>query len=292
MRKTCPEHGDTAAIVEMDSAFYKRCSENNSGTIYGGHLVDVTTICNLECQYCYFDKGNHHKSVDAILAECDKADGPYILTGGEPTLHPDIFSIISAVKQKGSVTMLTNGYGLRKMEDMRRYVELLTDDNGVVQIGLSYHPEASWFPQVMQNILALGIKLQTLFFVIDDVQDLSAIKFASESTINSFVGVRIKIASKIWAEGKQAQIFASDVLKWFVANSYQMELNLVGKSTYHLFKADGVLYAVVNWYNVENVDLDDINTPPTYTTKDGITMDFVRAMLHNEGLNVTSGIKV
>ena len=103
-------------------------------------------------------------------------------------------------------------------------------------------------------------------------------------TKDNFCSFRIKIASPIWLENKSSGLFTSDVIKWFHDQDGVMGYPVTGKITYYMIKHNGILYPIINWYNVGNVDLDDIDCPPTYTTQDGKVMDFVKAMIHNEAL--------
>lgn len=282
MRKACDVHGSFKSVVEVDPLFYGHCLENNGG-IYAGHLVDVTTRCNLRCRYCYYEKGPRDISLETILDNCRAADGPYILTGGEPTIRPGLLTVIDEVQEIGRAILLTNGYGLQDPAFLRALASRLTDDDGITHIGLSFHPEAPWFSEVMRNLRTAKLKLTTVFFVVDSLDQLPMVKKFAEYTSDLFHSFRIKIASAIWDEGKSAHLFTSDVINWFLEQPGETELADTGKITYYMLKHNNLLYAVVNWYNVDNIDLLDIDTPPTYTTKDGRVMDFVKAMVLNEG---------
>jgi hypothetical protein len=48
---------------------------------------------------------------------------------------------------------------------------------------------------------------------------------------------------------------------------------------------EGLKLMLVSWYNIYNVDLEDINCAPFYTAKDGKTRDFVYSCLVNEGID-------
>lgn len=85
------------------------------------HLVPHLTIeanmtCNFRCKVCYNLNTTHVKSMETICMEIDtglkkrKVDTITIM-GGEPTLHPNLFEIISYVKSKGVLCqLLTNGF--------------------------------------------------------------------------------------------------------------------------------------------------------------------------------------
>jgi hypothetical protein len=85
------------------------------------HLVPHLTIetnmtCNFRCRCCYNHNRNRVKTLEEIEEEVDlglslrKAD-TITLIGGEPSIHPDLLSIVRYIKQKGVVAqMLTNGF--------------------------------------------------------------------------------------------------------------------------------------------------------------------------------------
>ncbi len=83
-------------------------------------VFSVTNDCNLDCRICFtFNRPDlkYYKSlrdtekiIDHILKQAGEVD-LINLTGGEPTLHPDIFNLIKACQKKGikRITMNTNG---------------------------------------------------------------------------------------------------------------------------------------------------------------------------------------
>jgi MoaA/NifB/PqqE/SkfB family radical SAM enzyme len=85
----------------------------------GAHpiLAQIIPIrrCNLDCAYCNeYDKVSAPVPLDAMLRRIDKlADlGCSIITlsGGEPTLHPDLDAIIARIRERGAIsTLITNG---------------------------------------------------------------------------------------------------------------------------------------------------------------------------------------
>ena len=71
--------------------------------------------CNLDCAYCNeYDKVSNPVPLDAMLRRIDKLAelGCSIITlsGGEPTLHPDLDAIIARIRERGAIaTLITNG---------------------------------------------------------------------------------------------------------------------------------------------------------------------------------------
>lgn len=76
------------------------------------------TVCNIACTHCFITCGPRNLShpfmelahVRALLADArDLGVKEYYFTGGEPFLHPDIFTFIEETLAQGPLNILTNG---------------------------------------------------------------------------------------------------------------------------------------------------------------------------------------
>ena len=282
MNKLCPAHGESSGVLEVDPRFYLYCLEHPS-PIYAGHLIDVTTRCNLSCKYCYFAVGNEDVPTAEVVNECMVNSGPFILTGGEPTLRPDLPEIIQKCSCIGPTYFLTNGTGLLDPDYLMACNEHVFKYNGFSGIGLSYHAEFGRFDEVMDTLRAYEVKPHTVFFVIDSIDQLEDVARFGEANKGFIDIIRIKCASNVWNESGAGRVYASEVLNWFNARG-QVLTPSGGKTVYFPFAQNGVTYSVISWHDVTNVDLLDIACPPTYRAKNGEVTDFVKAMLINEGL--------
>ncbi len=71
--------------------------------------------CNLDCSYCNeYDKTSAPVPLEAMLGRIDRLGelGTTIITlsGGEPTLHPDLDALIRRIRERGAIaTLITNG---------------------------------------------------------------------------------------------------------------------------------------------------------------------------------------
>jgi hypothetical protein len=283
--KHCPIHGDETGVLEVDPGFYLE-SQRHPSMIYPGHLVDVTNKCNLKCKYCFHDNNGREITAAEIYAECAMNTGPYILTGGEPTLRPDLPEIIASCSQLGPTMFLTNGIGLLDKAYLKDCLSRVMVYGGYHGIGLSYHPEMGQFDQVVENIKSFGAKIDSIFFVIDSLDQIdSAIEFGRKNKGLART-IRIKSASNIWNEsGASNKIFNSQIINAFEKRGPVIVSNTF-KSSYCEFLFDGAMFAAISWHDITNVDLLEINCPPTYRAKTGEVCDFVKAMLINEGMFV------
>jgi hypothetical protein len=77
--------------------------------------IEITDECNISCRACYKRKGSGFRSLSEIDRDLDAAVKlrplhTITISGGEPTLHPDLYRIIKMVKARGRhVFLLTNG---------------------------------------------------------------------------------------------------------------------------------------------------------------------------------------
>jgi len=152
MLKNCPQHGFEKVLIATDIDYYKNIrnynkpSETplkfNTKTHYGcpydcglcqDHeqhscltVIEITDRCNLSCPTCYAMSSPHYgrhrtieeveKMLDIIVANEGEPDVVQI-SGGEPTIHPDFFSILDIAKRKPIKHLMVNTNGIRIAND-------------------------------------------------------------------------------------------------------------------------------------------------------------------------------
>jgi len=150
LRKHCPEHGWHESLVSSDANWNTRglkynkpgvipyqfatsvergcpqdcglCPEHQQHTCVG--IVEITSRCNLGCSTCFADAGSGYdlsvEQVEAILDRFVEAEGqPEVvqISGGEPTIHPDVLEILAAAQSRGIRHVMLNTNGLRLAQD-------------------------------------------------------------------------------------------------------------------------------------------------------------------------------
>ncbi len=81
------------------------------------YWMPVTHLCNNNCIFCLMDlrSKTHHRITEEIKKEIDaipdKENTRLIVSGGDPTIHPEIISIITYANRQGfkSIQLITNG---------------------------------------------------------------------------------------------------------------------------------------------------------------------------------------
>ncbi|MEO7445711.1 MAG: radical SAM protein [Ferruginibacter sp.] len=152
MLKNCKEHGFRKVLIATDVEYYKnirnynKVSEMplkfNTKTHYGcpydcglcqDHeqhscltVIEITDRCNLSCPTCYAMSSPHYgrhrtvaeveKMLDIIVANEGEPDVVQI-GGGEPTIHPDFFEILTIAKSKPIKHLMVNTNGIRIAKD-------------------------------------------------------------------------------------------------------------------------------------------------------------------------------
>lgn len=148
LKQYCPEHGTFSADVWRGEGFLDWCGDWRPETerqpdcptkcgICEQHqnqtccaLLDITERCNLHCSFCFADGG---KGSDMPYEDvCRALDDMYAkglrfihLSGGEPTVHPDLIEIVAYAKKKGFSYIQLNTNGLRLAEDASYARQLL-----------------------------------------------------------------------------------------------------------------------------------------------------------------------
>ena len=148
--RTCPEHGFTKTLVSTDvdywtnSLKYDRpgtrpivysskidkgcpddcgiCPVHKQHTCVG--IIEITGKCNLNCNICFAESpSGDHVPLDVITSMIDayisyEAEPELLqLSGGEPTLHPDILEIVKYAKDLGIQDVAVSTNGLRLLEE-------------------------------------------------------------------------------------------------------------------------------------------------------------------------------
>jgi uncharacterized radical SAM superfamily Fe-S cluster-containing enzyme len=153
MLKRCPHHGGERVLIADDIDYYRRCREIfikpsempnvfNTPVKWGcpydcglctDHeqhscltLLEINDYCNLSCPICYAGSGPSRprfrslaeieRMLDAIVRNEGQPDVVQI-SGGEPTLHPDFFTIVELCRARPIRHLMVNTNGIRIATD-------------------------------------------------------------------------------------------------------------------------------------------------------------------------------
>jgi 7,8-dihydro-6-hydroxymethylpterin dimethyltransferase len=166
MRKHCREHGWSEALISSDADWHVNalrynkpgaipysfatevrdgcpsdcglCPEHQQHTCVG--VLEITTRCNLPCKTCFATAGSGYDltvaQVETILDRFVATEGqPEVvqISGGEPTIHPQILEILQAAKERGIRHVMLNTNGVRFAQD-RAFVQQLAELNPTIYL--------------------------------------------------------------------------------------------------------------------------------------------------------------
>lgn len=151
MEKECPEHGRFSTVLwrgRQDMAAWRGdtppiregenencpagcglCPEHKQGTCCV--LLEVTSRCNLGCRFCFAGAGGgqdvpFEKVREDLFALAEPGQTLVQLSGGEPTVRPDLPRVIAAAREAGCAYVQLNTNGVRMGED-EDYVKSLAE---------------------------------------------------------------------------------------------------------------------------------------------------------------------
>lgn len=148
MLKRCAQHGPERVLISTDEAFYRKqraflkpgqlpktfntpfahgcpydcglCPDHEQHSCLT--LVEITDQCNLSCPVCYAEsspeRGNYRSlaDVERMLDRVVENEGePDVvqISGGEPTLHPQLLEILAAARRRPIKHLMLNTNGIR-----------------------------------------------------------------------------------------------------------------------------------------------------------------------------------
>ncbi len=194
-RKQCPEHGPREDFICSDVARYDLvktslpaklpketfvepdrgcpldcglCSEHEQHTCIA--VIEISDGCNLTCPMCYAASapGKQHKSYTEICQAIDRivaAEGRVEvvqLSGGEPTLHPQLLEIVAYAMRQPIDYVMINTNGIRLAHD-RGLVESLAAHRQRLEIYLQFDAlDDRAMEQLRGQAGLLDIKLKAL----------------------------------------------------------------------------------------------------------------------------------
>ncbi len=162
LQKRCLAHGIERVLVSDDIDYYLRCRNDylkpsemprgfqtpvRHGCPYdcglcADHeqhscltLIEVCDACNLSCPVCYADSGparQNYRSVEEIermldaVVESEGEPDVVQLSGGEPSLHPQIERILELMAERPIRHRMLNSNGIRIADDLE-FCQLLAD---------------------------------------------------------------------------------------------------------------------------------------------------------------------
>ncbi len=149
LRKLCPDHGDEEVLLASDARLYwvadprggtacgsACCATNHSCTL----VFEITERCNLTCPTCFAASSPQHTwrmtldeftdRLDRLLASGKRDADVVQLSGGEPTVHPDLERMVEACLDRDVRSVYINTNGIRLAREPEFVKRLAAIDGG------------------------------------------------------------------------------------------------------------------------------------------------------------------
>jgi uncharacterized radical SAM superfamily Fe-S cluster-containing enzyme len=200
MHKKCAEHGEFEVLIYSDVEDYLKAAKFNKpgskpqhlqGSVASGcpddcglcqehqqhscvGVIEITDNCNLNCPVCFADTNNSFivpfekvKEMIDTFVKCEGEPEAIQISGGEPTLHPDLIKILSYAGAKGiKYPMLnTNGIKLADRNYAKEIAQTIKDNDmplGTPLIYLQFDGLTDDIYETLRGKPLLNTKLEAL----------------------------------------------------------------------------------------------------------------------------------
>jgi hypothetical protein len=290
MKKRCPEHGDIDSVVEIDTEFYYSLNHHNYVDAFNQLLFEASDRCQLSCPHCYHlpDNKIQDRAIEEIIEQIKQfpKDSAPMLAGAEATLRPDFVELCAEINKLGfkQFELLSNGL---RFADMDFTTSCFNAGLKTMCFGLnhsSYQGEKVHEKQLrgLNNIIAAGYQINYVGYTIEDYNHipeiLDEIKDINHEQINHY---RIRCGSFIGRSSDQQRGYLSVLVRKIKEHlGSKVSLYLSDDNPYHvMLQYDNILLRVIQWPDVTNIDMEELNTGPWCQFYDGPITNFVHQVI-------------
>lgn len=287
LTKKCDEHGVQEELVEIDPNFYYNINKVGSSS-FVSLMFEATNKCQLKCPHCYQlpDNKSIDKPLDLLLSTIQGYPAGFVpmIAGAEPTLYKHIVPLAHTLAERyGRTRLLTNGL---KFEDIAFTKKLLNNVEVFPAVGLNH-----WTYQgkkIHQKQLAAieNIKeystLDDIGYTVEDINHLPEIfEEISKIATDKVRMVRIRFGSFIGRSSDQQRNFLSKTVS-YIKNMLgdEFQPTPMDDNPYHvMYEWKGIKLRIIQWPDVRNIDMEELNTGPWANFHDGPITNFVHQVI-------------
>lgn len=310
MKKQCPEHGVMGSIVEIDTEFYYSL-QNIRKPFVNEILLDVTDKCQLECPHCYHLPDN--KTTDRPLSQIIEQlqswprDVRPHFAGAEPALRQDFIELIRATKDLNfaNFSALTNGLRFADREFAQQCF-----DAGLktLCIGINHHSYQgkkihTKQLQGLKNVLDIGYQVDFIGYTVESLDHLPDILEEIQQIKHPNIAIfKVRCGSFIGRSSDQHRSYLSTTVsrvkqllegmsgptspsQSLRRSQLRMENNLqvldnFDNNLYHFtLQWNDVTLRLIQWPDVTNIDLEELNNGGWAQFYDGPVTNFVHQVI-------------
>ena len=290
MKKVCPTHGEIDSVVEIDTEFYYGLEHKKDFTTFNQVLFEVTDRCQLSCPHCYHlpDNKTIDKPLDSVIEQVRSlpADCMPMMAGAEATLRKDFIELCSRINDLNfeEFSVISNGIKFSDKTFTKKCFEA-----GLKQLcfGLNHHSyqgEKIHSKQLVaiDNLTDTGYNLGYVGYTIESLDDISdileEIKKIHNPSINHY---RIRCGSFIGRSLDKQRSYLSNLVKKVKSIlGDDVQRGIYDDNPYHVMMEWGdIKLRLIQWPDVTNIDMEELNTGPWCQFADGPITNFVHQVI-------------
>jgi len=301
MKKHCPEHGDIDSVVEIDPEFYYSLNHHKYIDLFNQILFEASDRCQLSCPHCYHlpDNKIQDRPIEEIIQQIKQfpKDSAPMLAGAEATLRPDFVELCAEINKLNFKNFELISNGLR-FADMEFTTSCFDAGLKTMCFGLnhpSYQGKKVHDKQLrgLNNLLEAGYTIKYVGYTIEDYDHipfiLNEIKDINHEQINHY---RIRCGSFIGRSNDQQRGYLSVLVRKIKEHlGGQVVPYVSDDNPYHvMLQWNNIMLRVIQWPDVTNIDMEELNTGPWCQLYDGPITNFVHQVItrdayKNKGLD-------
>jgi uncharacterized radical SAM superfamily Fe-S cluster-containing enzyme len=253
IQKSCNEHGIHTELLEEDADYHlsKRkfdksgtfthpdtsiahgcpndcglCPDHDQHTCIG--LIEITNRCNLQCPVCFANSGNDQSlsvaTINKMLdfyVDAEDGDAEILqISGGEPTIHPNIIEILELALSKHIRYVMLNTNGIRIATDID-FVKQLSKFNSRFEVYLQFDGFKETTYQHLRGTNILDLKLQAITNLLNHEIPVTLVSSIVQGVNDDEIGEIIKFGM----EKKGIRGINFQPIAFFGRNNTQVALN-------------------------------------------------------------------
>ncbi|NTU41484.1 MAG: radical SAM protein [Nitrospirales bacterium] len=251
LERTCSDHGFSAALICTDTAWFESLPDfdvepirpKNAGKavsggcprdcglcvahrqIAGTAAIEISNECNAACPVCLADNRSTFRisldelkaSVDTLFRSQERLE-TFTISGGEPTIHPELFSMLDYLQGRNIDRIVVNSNGIRIAED-DAFLERLSHYPRVC-ICLHFDGSRSHLirgigndtqERALRRLCDRGIGVVPLVLAVQDIND-AELGHLVERLLTESESIKSLILSMMTYSGSRGSRFQGDML--------------------------------------------------------------------------------
>lgn len=287
--KRCKDHGEFTSVVETDVEFYYNLNHKEEIQEFNRLLFEVTDRCQLNCPHCYHlpDNKSTDKPISQVLEQLNSFPMPCVpmMAGAEPTLRKDFIELTGELYKKfKNFDLLTNGIKFSNLSFAEKAYDAGLRKMCVGLNHWSYQGKAVHKKQLqaIKNVLDIGYYLPYVGYTLESLDHLPEVLEEIDKLKNSkILHFRIRCGSFIGRSSDTERSYLSSLVKEIkrLTNNTCKSIG-VDDNPYHvMMKWNDATLRLIQWPDVENIDMEELNIGPWCQFYDGPITNFVHQVI-------------